>query len=278
MRPVDKALWYIESHLREEITLDEIARNAGVSRFHLTKAFGFSTGYSVMRYVRGRRLSQAARALANGNGNIMGLALDIGYRSHEAFSRAFREQFGLSPHEVRKQGNVDNLNPLEAITMSGETITDLKPPQIVDGEPLLVAGISKTYTHETMANIPAQWQEFGPYLGRVPGQIGKHAYGVIYNADDEDTYDYLCAVQVSDFTKVPKALGKLRIAPQKYAVFTQPGHISTIRGTWNSVWSQWLPDSTFEAADAPVFELYPETFDPRTGNGGFELWVPITGK
>ena len=61
---IDKALWFIESHLAEPITLGDIAGIGGVSRYHLTRAFAAATGYSIMRYVRARRLSAAARRLA----------------------------------------------------------------------------------------------------------------------------------------------------------------------------------------------------------------------
>ena len=64
MNPAQKALWYVEGHLSNALTLDEIASVAGVSRFHMVRAFGEATGMSVMRYVRARRLTKAARALA----------------------------------------------------------------------------------------------------------------------------------------------------------------------------------------------------------------------
>ena len=59
MNPVAKALWFIESHFATEMTLGEIAEVAGVSRFHIVRAFGTATGHSVMRYVRARRLTEA---------------------------------------------------------------------------------------------------------------------------------------------------------------------------------------------------------------------------
>ena len=62
MNPAQKALWYIESHLATALTLDEISGVAGVSRFHMVRAFAAATGFSVMRYVRARRLTEAARA------------------------------------------------------------------------------------------------------------------------------------------------------------------------------------------------------------------------
>ena len=61
MNPAKKALWFIESHLADRLTLDEIADVAGISRFHMVRAFAAATGLSVMRYVRARRLSEAAR-------------------------------------------------------------------------------------------------------------------------------------------------------------------------------------------------------------------------
>src|SRR5947208_9066811 len=101
MNPAQKALWFIESHLADPLTLDEVAAIAGVSRFHLVRAFAAATGFSVMRYVRARRLSEAARALADGAPDILGVALDADYGAHEAFTRALREHFGVTHQLVR---------------------------------------------------------------------------------------------------------------------------------------------------------------------------------
>ena len=78
MNPVGKALWFIESHFAEEISLDDIARASCVSRFHLSRAFGLATGLPVMSYLRGRRLTQAAKILAGGAPDILAVALDAG--------------------------------------------------------------------------------------------------------------------------------------------------------------------------------------------------------
>src|SRR5262245_24677155 len=107
MNPVSKALWYIESHFAGEVTLDDIAAVGGVSRFYLSRAFGEATGRSVRSYVRGRRLTEAARALSAGASDILSVALDASYGSHEAFTRAFRDQFGLTPEAVRAQRCLD---------------------------------------------------------------------------------------------------------------------------------------------------------------------------
>ena len=97
MSVTSKALWYIESHLTGDLSLEAIAGIIGVSRFHLSRAFGVSTGCPLAVYVRTRRLSEAAKTLARGAPDILAIALDSGYGSHEAFTRAFRQQIGLTP-------------------------------------------------------------------------------------------------------------------------------------------------------------------------------------
>jgi AraC family transcriptional regulator len=275
MDPVNKALWFVESHFAQDVDLDDIAAMSGVSRYHLTRAFGVATGQPLMRYMRGRRLTVAARSLANGASDILSVALEAGYASHEAFTRAFREQFGLTPEAARAQRNLDNLQLVEAIKMDENLNVQLDPPRIVDGKPLLIAGLNERYGSASGANIPAQWQRFTPRLGHVSGQVGRTAYGLIYNGDDEGNYDYLCGVEVADFSRLPDDIDRLRVPAQRYAVFAHRGHISGIRSTWNTIWTKALPESGYDLVDAPAFERYGEEFDGTTGAGGLECWVPI---
>jgi AraC family transcriptional regulator len=273
--PVAKALWFIESHFADDITLDDVAGGAGVSRYHLSRAFGLATGCSIMRYVRGRRLSEAARQLANGAPDILTVALDWGYGSHEAFTRAFRDQFGLTPESIRAQGSLNQIQYMEPIGMDEALLTNLQAPRLEHGRTLLIAGLGERYTSETSAGIPAQWQRFGPHLGHIPGQVGRTAYGVICNADDAGNMEYICGVEVSSFAAVPKEWSRIRIPEQRYAVFAHRDHISTIRQVWSTIWNQWLPESGHKVAEAPEFERYSEEFDPVSGNGGFEIWIPL---
>ena len=131
MHPVGKALWFIETRLAAKLSLTEIACFSGVSRYHLVRVFGEATGQSVMRHVRGRRLTEAARRLAAGAPDILTVALDAGYASHEAFTRAFRDQFGLTPEAVRMRRHLDNITLVEPIRMDESLIIELDPPRLV---------------------------------------------------------------------------------------------------------------------------------------------------
>ena len=160
MNPAQRALWYIESHLASALTLDEIADVAGVSRFHLVRAFAAATGFSVMRYVRARRLSEAARALAAGAPDILHVALDAEYGSHEAFTRAFREHFGITPEAVRATTCLDQLKLQEPILMDSTALDKIEPPRLETGKAMLVAGVSERVSTDNGAGIPALWHHF----------------------------------------------------------------------------------------------------------------------
>ena len=276
MNPVQKALWFIESHLADALTLDEIAGVAGISRFHLVRAFAAATGLPVMRYLRARRLTEAARALANGAPDILTLALDADYGSHEAFTRAFRDHFGATPEAVRAARCLDRLKLQEPIVMDSTAFDSVQAPRFETGQPLLIAGIGERISHENGgAGIPNQWHRFHQSVESIPGRVGDVAYGVCCNGDDAGNFDYIAGVEVTDFSDLPREFSRVRVPEQKYAVFTHRDHISSIRRTVNTIWNHWLPASGMKAADAPNFERYDANFNPLTGDGGLEIWIPI---
>ena len=106
----------------------------------MVRAFAAATGLSVMRYVRARRLSEAARALASGAPDILALALEADYGSHEAFTRAFRDHFGVTPEAVRAAARLDHLKLQEPIVMDSTALDNLRAPRFETSKPLLIAG------------------------------------------------------------------------------------------------------------------------------------------
>jgi AraC family transcriptional regulator len=278
VNPVSKALWYIESHFAQEVSLEDVAKVSGVSRFYMSRAFATLVGLPMQSYLRGRRLSEAARKLADGADDILSVALGFGYGSHEAFTRAFRDQFGVTPESVRANGHVRDLALVQPIRLEQAMTMQLSPPRFENHGPMLVVGLMERYTQATRAGIPAQWQRFIPHIGHVPGQANADAYGVCYNTDDEANMDYLCGVEVRNFANVPQDLERLRIPSHHYAVFDHRDHISSLQETYKSIFGHWLPGSGYEMADAPLFERYPPSFDGRTGAGGLEVWVPVEKK
>src|ERR1700751_4735118 len=237
MNPAQKALWYIESHLATPLSLDEISDVAGVSRFHLVRAFAAATGSSVMRYVRARRLREAARALAAGAPDILHVALDAEYGSHEAFTRAFRDHFGITPEAVRAASCLDKLKLQEPILMESTAFDTIAAPRFETGKAMLVAGIGERVSTDNGAGIPALWHRFHQQVQEYPGRVGPVAYGVCCNGDDAGNFDYIAGVEVADFSDLPREFSRVRIPAQKYVGLTHSDHISAIRRTVNTIWN-----------------------------------------
>src|SRR3712207_4906938 len=142
MNIVAKALWYIEINFaKPELTLDDVAHACGASRFHLTRAFGAATGRSLMRYLRARRMTEAAHALAAGAGDILAVALDAGYGSHEAFPRAVRDQCGVTPESGRARGSCAGVERVEAIRLDPVAAPPMAPPRLVDRAAFTIGGL-----------------------------------------------------------------------------------------------------------------------------------------
>jgi AraC family transcriptional regulator len=276
MRPVPRALWFIERHLSDPLNLNEIAEAAGVSPYHLSRAFGFSTGYPVMAYVRARRLSEAALVLSGGAPDILAVAIDYGYGSHEAFTRAFREQFGLTPETLRAEGIASHIQLTKAIRMPDTPSLTLAPPRMVDGKPLIIAGLMQRYLAYQLGGIPAQWQALRPHFGHIPAQIGGVAYGVCYDFTEAGDMNYLSGVEVSDTRDLPADFTHISIPASTYAIFEHNGHVSGIGATWMAIFDSGLSEAGLNFHGDPAFERMDSDFNGQTGFGRVEIWVPVT--
>ena len=271
----DKALWIIERNSTQPLTLDGIAAACGVSRSHLAHAFGTATGLSVMQYVRARRLSVAARALAAGAPDILAIALEAGYGSHEAFTRAFRERFQQTPESVRDLRSVDGLPLVGPLVLRPHANARLDPLRVVHAQMVRVVGLAERCSFDTTIVIPGQWQRFMDYHDAIPYKSKQIPIGVSFSADDDGQFLYMCGAEVRRFGERSNDLLHLEIPPRLYAVFEHRGHVSTIYETYRGIWSEAMPASGRTVADAPVIERHNPTFNPRTGEGGLTLWIPL---
>ena len=277
MQITNKAIWMIERNFSRPLSLAEIAATCAVSPFHLAHAFAGATGQSVMQYVRSRRLSAAATALADGATDILELALTSGYGSHEAFSRAFKTQFGTTPEAVRKSGSTATLPLVPAMSMIEEAPIEIASARLEEPGPLGFVGQLARHNFVGLQDIPAQWQHFMRRYGEIPDKAAGIPVGVSIGFDGDGWFDYLSAAQVSAAAQAPSGMTRIDIAPQRYAVFQHRAHIATIRSTYAGIWNHWLPANRWTALDAPILERHHADFDTRTGLGGVEIWIPFAG-
>ena len=272
MKIAYRAVWTIESRLREPLSLETVGARLGVSTFHLARAFSASHGMTLMQYVRRRRLTEAAQQLLESDTRIIDVALDAGYGSQEAFTRAFSAEFHAPPQAFRHHHRNQPFKGMEAILMEPNSTIKLKPPRIVSLDALRLIGLSRRYNEQTSAQIPDQWAQFNQ-LHVV--QTGEAAYGVCYNNDTEGNLDYFCGIDVTTYRGPSEDHDRLTVPAQTYAVFRHDGHISEIRDVWKAIWNEGLVNAQLTVSEGPQFEKYGPEFDPQTGNGGYEIWIPI---
>lgn len=101
---IEDVMRYIREHINEPLNREMLAAVAGFSVPHFHRVFTAHIGESAASYVRRLRLERAGCKLRMGAVNITEVALAAGYDTHAAFSKAFKQQFSLSPREFRQLG------------------------------------------------------------------------------------------------------------------------------------------------------------------------------
>lgn len=101
-KTIQQSIDYIENNLKEKISLEDLAKITYLSKYHYHRVFHGLVGETVMEYVRKRRLTEAAKELTETNVKIVDVALKYQFSSQEAFSRAFKKMFKVSPGEFRR--------------------------------------------------------------------------------------------------------------------------------------------------------------------------------
>lgn len=270
-----KALWIIERNSDQAWTLESLAAASGVSRSHLANVFATSRGRPVMHYLRHRRLSRAAEALASGAPDILNVALDCGYGSHEAFTRAFRELFGRSPEQVRSSGTTQGLKVVAPLALEKAPRAQLDAPRLAQTGQMHAIGLTEPCSIDTLIRIPDQWQRFMQRYEEIENVADEIPIGLVKAPDADGVFDYTCAAEVSRVENIPRGLHAFSLQARTYAVFEHRAHVSHIFDTYEAIWNDALPAIERTMADSLVIERHNPTFNPMTGEGGVAIWVPL---
>lgn len=151
---IQKTLDYIEEHYEEELTIEQLSTIAHLSRFYYQRLFYRLTGYTVSEYLRSVRLKMAAGLLKADSGKIMDIAMQCGFSSHSALSRAFRQCYGMSCAVYRASSDIHLDHVIKPELRMQYTLVDEGVPLICDDmvleiqrrvqkEPLWFSGYTK---------------------------------------------------------------------------------------------------------------------------------------
>lgn len=279
---VQRAIDFIEARLFEELPLHSVAAAAAASPWHFHRLFGAITGETPATYVWKRRLCEICQRLVNTDDRLVDIALDSGFESQATFTRAFTRHVGVSPGRYRKERLMApaHLYPmLELATLVARQRRESMESRIEKKPAIHVVGMAGHFTLTTNTRIPELWARFAPCIDTVPNRQGRHTLGICVDADpstvEEAGFTYVAAVEVESIGSVPNGMTALTIPAHTYAVFTHRGHISRLKDTVKQVWGRWLPQSPYRHVPAPDFEWYDERFNPITGDGEVDIFVPI---
>ncbi|MAC39256.1 MAG: hypothetical protein CMH94_01550 [Oceanicaulis sp.] len=292
---VQAAMDYIEAHLDTPLPLDRVAAAAGLTRYHLHRLFQAHYCEGLKAYIRKRRLTWAAARLRGSNVRILELALDCGFESQAAFTRAFKALYGTTPGRYRARPARRYQSGLRPPTPPGlaqrrRVLRD--PPQLVEwAQPLQLAGRGIGVAFEDQAAVEALWMSV---LDADPPAPGDTLFGVTL-ADHPaiaDTPDrclvYLAARPreagaeagagpdegVPDEGAPDEGGIALEIPAGAYAVFVHDGPLETLLDTVNYAWASWLPRSGWVKSERPDFERF-RADAVLGGPVRVELWVSV---
>jgi AraC family transcriptional regulator len=280
--PFKSLIAWIEHHLDQPLTLDQVAAQAGLSPFHFSRLFTARMGRSVMAHVRARRLVRGARRLCDEPDlQLVDLAFDCGFESQEAFTRAFKRVFGVAPGRFRTGFAVKPLEgqyPMTVPTPPAAAVVRL--PELVTLPAFRVAGPARRFDEATKSEIPQLWSAL---IGALPfeGQVKSWAtYGVVSSVDaGEGCFQYLAGVGVEPGCVPPPGFAAMEIPAATYAVFRIVLDGSAlhpqVKRAMAAVWGELLPASGLKVAGGPDFELYDGRFDPLKAGSAIDFHVPV---
>lgn len=155
-------------------------------------------------------------------------------------------------------------------------------PDIVERPAFHVVGMAGRFTPATIPEIPALWGRFAPVMGIVPGKKGRACYGTCRPDEKGErgtpALEYTACVEVESLKNIPNGMVGFTVPAGRYARFTHQGHIKKIGETFDAIHHEWFPKSGLTRADGYDFEYYDDRWDPATGMGDVDIYVPISGK
>ena len=264
IQSVYKVIFYIEQNYKYNLTLEELSKVAGFSKYHFHRIFNSIAGENISDYIRRVRLSSTTKQFKT-NLNITQIAQTSGYETNASFSKAFKNHFGITPKEFstnakKKKGN------------------KMLEPKIVEIEATEVLYVRKTGDYVNSAD--EAWKTMVEFI--TENELFEKAvarYGISHDNPtliEENNLRYDACLELNDSISPRGEVSRKQIAGGKYALFMHKGSPSLIGETFRNI-SDWIIETGVRLRDEPSFQKYLD-LDPsgiKVEDLRTELYVPL---
>lgn len=249
---------YIEGHIDDELPLKRLAEVAHLSPYHFHRIFRAVVGEGVAEYVRRIRLERAAIALKVTTSPVTTVAFNAGYGSHEAFTRAFRRQYGVSPSDFRNGHTSTRHNRISDTTSQMMT----SQTQGREARTTILPAMRVAFLRHT-----GPYKEAGATFQKMMGwAFSKGLFNPqtkvlsISHDDPEvtpaDKTRLDCCVTVDEGFTPEGEVAVQTIPGGEYVVLTHRGSYKGLADSYRWLYGDWLSTSGREFANRPPFEIY----------------------
>ncbi len=277
-RRFDAVLAYVDANLDGDLSVEALSRVANFSKFHFHRQFAAYVGLPVARYVQLMRLRRAAHRLASRERcSVLDAALDTGFDSPEAFSRAFRRAFGMAPSAFRRQPNWQAWSTVCVVPYLSRSLT--MQVRIVDFPATRVAALEHRGPADRVDESVRRFIDWRIRSGQSPVATSR-TFGIPYGNPDTtppDAFRFDICGEI-DEPVAPNTAGvrELVIPGGRCAVVRHVGSTDHIGETIYPIYRDWLPTSGEELRDQPLvfhyLSVHPETPLDRWQT---DIYVPL---
>ena len=266
---------FLDKHLFDPIQPEDIAAASALSLRSLQRHFATAVGESLSGYLRGRRLTHAAQQLVLGHQDILSLALDCQFGSHEAFTRAFSRHFFMSPSAFRQQGCLQHnyYRPSLDLAMLDELAAQhQQPPQVAPRPQQSLWGVTRAMQTDelTGAGLGSTVWQLGGQLRSLFGQQAPLRVFYFKTQPGQCRHFLLLVATAAGRGTPPQDMVALTLPAGYSATFTLHGDESQLPVFMYHCFAQWIFHSGWHFDDAPIELQLPDERHPR-----FRLTLPV---
>ncbi|MDU3155230.1 MAG: MDR efflux pump AcrAB transcriptional activator RobA [Hafnia alvei] len=259
-------LSWLEGHLDQPLSLDNVAAKAGYSKWHLQRMFKEVTGQAIGAYIRARRLSKAAVALRLTSRPILDIALQYRFDSQQTFTRAFKKQFNQTPALYRRAEDWHAYGMCPPIRLG---LSNLIQPEFITLPSISLVGITQCYTCtlEQISKVRTElrsqfWHDFLHDVKNIPPVLyGLHHSRPSLDKDDEQEVLYTTALEIEHLPPdVTKEVQSITLLGGEYAQFCYNGPAEGFQEFILNLYGTTLP--TLNLVRRKGYDI--ERFHPQT--------------